>query len=301
MTTTVRGRTGLTANGDGRHLSVCVLASGSRGNATYLSDGRTAILIDAGLSGIEIQRRMAAKGLDPRSLDAILVSHEHADHIQGVGVLSRRFGIEVFISEETRLASVNALGKLPGTLPFTCGDGFSIGSLSVHPFTISHDARDPAGFTIVGNGVKVGVATDLGIVTNVVKTHLEACDILILETNHDARMLIDGPYPWPLKQRIRGRSGHLSNEDAALLLETLQHERLSHVILAHLSEENNTPAIARQTIAAVLSGACTELHVATQTVGSRLISVAAGSTAPPRRSALRVNKSQKTVAEDNYG
>jgi phosphoribosyl 1,2-cyclic phosphodiesterase len=273
MTTAARGLTESPPNADGRRLSVCVLASGSRGNATYLSDGRTAILIDAGLSGVEIQRRMAAKGLDPRDLDAILVSHEHADHIHGVGVLSRRFGLNVFISEETRLASGNALGKLPGICPFTCGDGFSIGSLSVHPFSVSHDAQDPAGFTIVGNGTKVGVATDLGIVTNVVKTHLKACDILILEANHDARMLIDGPYPWPLKQRIRGRSGHLSNDDAASLLETLQHERLAHVILAHLSEENNTPDIAKQTLAAVLNGAGTELHVASQTKGSRLVSV----------------------------
>jgi phosphoribosyl 1,2-cyclic phosphodiesterase len=119
----------------------------------------------------------------------------------------------------------------------------------------------------------VGVATDLGIVTGDVKTHLNACDILILEANHDARMLIDGPYPWPLKQRIRGRSGHLSNEDTALLLDALNHEHLAHVILAHLSEENNTPDKARQAAAAVLNGAGAELHVATQTAGSRLVTV----------------------------
>jgi phosphoribosyl 1,2-cyclic phosphodiesterase len=271
--TTARGLAESTPETDSCRLSVCVLASGSRGNATYLSDGRTAILIDAGLSGVEIQRRMAAKGLDPRKLDAILVSHEHADHIQGVGVLSRRFGLDVFISEETRQASGNALGKLAGVHPFTCGRGFAIGTLSVHPFSVSHDAEDPAGFTIIGNGAKVGMATDLGIVTGVVETHLKDCDILILEANHDARMLIDGPYPWPLKQRIRSRSGHLSNEDTASLLETLQHERLTHVILAHLSEENNTPDIARQTIAAVLNGARAKVHVASQATGSRLVTL----------------------------
>jgi len=258
---------------NGRRLSVSVLASGSRGNATYVSDGSTAILIDAGLSGVEIQRRMASKGMDPSSLDAILVSHEHTDHIQGVGVLSRRFGLTVHISDGTRQASGTALGKLSGVCPFTCGDSFAIGSLAIHPFSISHDAEDPAGFTIGCNGAKVGVATDLGIVTGVVRTHLEACDILILEANHDAQMLIDGPYPWPLKQRIRGRSGHLSNDDTALLLEALQHDRLAHVILAHLSEENNTPDKARQTVKAALNGAGTEIHVASQTAGSRVLTL----------------------------
>lgn len=254
-------------------VSVCVLASGSRGNATYISDGRSAILIDAGLSGVEIQRRMDAKGLDPNSLDAILVSHEHTDHIKGVGVLSRRFGLTVYINDGTRQASGRTLGKLPGVQPFTCGHSFPIGGLTVHPFSISHDAEDPAGFTIACNHTKVGVATDLGIATGVVKTRLKSCDILVLEANHDAQMLIDGPYPWHLKQRIRGRSGHLSNEDAALLLESLQHDRLAHVILAHLSEENNTPQKARYAVKNVLNGARVQLHVASQAAGSRLVTL----------------------------
>ena len=254
-------------------LTICVLASGSRGNATYLSNGHTAILIDAGLSGKELQRRMAAKGLDPASLDAILVSHEHTDHIQGVGVMSRRFGLTVHISDGTWQASHQMLGKLSDVRPFTCGHPFTIGDLAIHPFSISHDAIDPAGFTIGCNGSKVGVATDLGIVTGVVKTHLQACDALILEANHDPQMLIDGPYPWPLKQRIRGRSGHLSNEDAAKLLETLTHNRLAHVILAHLSEENNTPDKAKQAVEAVVNGAHTTLHVASQMDGSCVLTL----------------------------
>jgi phosphoribosyl 1,2-cyclic phosphodiesterase len=250
-----------------------VLASGSRGNATYISNGHTAILIDAGLSGVEIQRRMAAKGLDPKSLNAILVTHEHNDHVKGVGVLSRRFGLPVHMNDKTREASKKNLGKLAEIRPFRCGHGFSIGDLVVHPFSISHDAVDPAGFTICCNGSKVGVATDLGIVTRVVKTHLQACDILVLEANHDERMLIDGPYPWHLKQRIQGRGGHLSNEDTARLLEELRHEGLVHVILAHLSEENNTPAIARKDIETVLQGASTKLHVACQATGCQLLSL----------------------------
>lgn len=256
-----------------RQLSLCVLASGSRGNATYISDGRTAILVDAGLSGKEIQRRMAARGLDPQALDAIVVSHEHADHIQGVGVLSRRFGLTVHINERTHQASRNGLGRLTAVSPFVCGEGFAIGTLAVHPFSISHDAEDPAGFTISSNGIKVGLATDLGVVTSVVRTHLAACDILVLEANHDDRMLIDGPYPWPLKQRIRSRSGHLSNDDAALLLQDLRHDELSHVILAHLSEENNTAQRARETVAGVLNGAATQLHVASQADGCHLLTI----------------------------
>lgn len=252
---------------NGNRPAVCVLASGSRGNATYISDGHTAILVDAGLSGVQIQQRMAAKGLDPSCLDAILVSHEHADHIQGVGVLSRRLGLQVYISDGTWQASQTHLGRLFEVCPFTCGNAFTIGTLAVHPFSLSHDAQDPAGFTIASNGSKVGVATDLGIVTNVVKTHLKACDILILEANHDTRMLLDGPYPWPLKQRIRSRSGHLSNDDTALLLESLRHDRLTHVILAHLSEENNTPQKAKQAMQNALDGGSVELHVASQTTG----------------------------------
>ncbi len=258
---------------DKPRISVAVLASGSRGNATYVSDGSTAILIDAGLSGIQIQHRMAEKGLDPKDLDAIVVSHEHTDHIQGVGVLARRFNLSVHVNDPTWKASAKSLGKLPRVCPFSCGQAFSIGGLSIHPFSVSHDATDPAGFAIGANGTKLGVATDLGIVTGVVRTHLEETDILILEANHDPQMLVDGPYPWPLKQRIRGRSGHLSNEDAALLLETLRHDRLAHVILAHLSEENNTPDIARKTVETVLTGTQTTLHVADQRSGSRVISL----------------------------
>lgn len=248
-------------------LSVSVLCSGSRGNATYVSDGRTAILVDAGLSGVQIQKKMADKGLDPNDLDGIVVSHEHRDHIQGVGVLSRRFGIPVYINDGTMQATGTTLGKLSEVVPFFCGRLFSIGTLSIHPFSISHDAGDPAGFTIGSNGVKIGMVTDLGIVTNVVKSHLTGCEILILEANHDPQMLIEGPYPWPLKQRIQGRSGHLSNAEAAILLKELWHDNLSHVILAHLSEENNTPEKAIQSIERVSKGSHVKIHIASQASG----------------------------------
>lgn len=256
----------------GGGLSVCVLASGSRGNAIYIGDGETAVLIDAGLSGVEIQRRMDRKGLDPNHLDAILVSHEHSDHIQGVGVLSRRFNLPVYISEGTRLATGSALGKLKEVVPFTCGRSFAVKSLSVHPFSIAHDAEDPAGFTIGSNGSKIGIATDLGIATGVVTTHLADCNILVIEANHDPEMLVEGPYPWPLKQRIQGRNGHLSNTDTAALLRQILHSELSHVILAHLSEENNTPEKALETVKEALNGSRVEIHVASQSSGSCVLS-----------------------------
>jgi phosphoribosyl 1,2-cyclic phosphodiesterase len=170
------------------------------------------------------------------------------------------------------MATGTSLGKLKDVVHFACGKAFSVASLTIHPFSISHDAEDPAGFTICSDGHKVGVATDLGITTGVVKTHLRDCNILILEANHDPKMLVDGPYPWPLKQRIQGRSGHLSNEDTAGLLQEVLHDKLSHVILAHLSEENNTPEKALQTVESVLKQSRVNIHVASQSSGSCVVS-----------------------------
>ncbi|MGD9246556.1 MAG: MBL fold metallo-hydrolase [Desulfobacteraceae bacterium] len=222
-------------------LSVCVLASGSKGNAIYVSDGQTAVLIDAGLSGIEIQRRMEAARLDIQELEAIVVSHEHSDHVRGVGVLARRFNLPVYMTRGTAAAAAGQLGRIDDLYHFDIGTTFAINDLAIHPFAISHDASDPAGFTVARNGRKIGIATDLGIATGMVKQHLKACSLLVLEANHDPVMLTEGPYPWPLKQRIKSRSGHLSNQDSRDLLNEIKHKGLCHVILAHLSETNNTP------------------------------------------------------------
>ncbi len=224
-----------------KRLRVCVLASGSKGNAIYVSDGTASILIDAGLSGIEIERRMGAHHLCPESLTAILVSHEHADHVRGVGVLSRRYGLPVYMTKRTLAAAEPQVRKLHMACSMECGAPFKVGALTIHPFSTSHDADDPAGFTVGLNGTKIGIATDLGIATAMVKTHLSGCSLLVLESNHDPEMLMNGPYPWHLKQRIKGRKGHLSNFDTRDLLGSLLHDGLSHVVLAHLSEENNTP------------------------------------------------------------
>jgi phosphoribosyl 1,2-cyclic phosphodiesterase len=244
-------------------LAVCTLASGSKGNSTYVSDGATSILIDAGLSGTEIQRRLNSRNLSAEHLDAIVVSHEHSDHIQAVGVLSRRYKLPVYINQNARNALVQ-LGKIKQLRMFECGTTFPINNLIIHPFSISHDATDPVGFTVGQNGTKIGIATDLGMATSMVKEHLKSCSLLILESNHDPDMLANGPYPWPLKQRIKSRTGHLSNVDSKNLLQELQHDKLEHVILAHLSETNNTPQKAYDEAAKVLVHSKTRLRVAEQ-------------------------------------
>ncbi|MBW2336699.1 MAG: MBL fold metallo-hydrolase [Deltaproteobacteria bacterium] len=244
-------------------LAVCTLASGSKGNATYVSDGQTSILIDAGLSGIELQRRLASRDLCPENLNAIIVTHEHSDHVRGVGILSRRYKLPVYINPKTHQASPR-IGKLHETRPFECGTTFHVNKMAIHPFAISHDAENPAGFTIGQNGTTIGIATDLGIATAMVRQHLKRCALLIIEANHDPTMLETGPYPWPLKQRIRGRTGHLSNPDSKKLLKKLQHGGLRHVILGHLSEINNTPQKAFDEVSRAITGCNAELTVADQ-------------------------------------
>jgi phosphoribosyl 1,2-cyclic phosphodiesterase len=253
-------------------LSVCVLASGSKGNAIYVSDGDTAILVDAGLSGIEIARRMHAAGLEMESLKAILVSHEHSDHVRGVGVLARRHRLPVYITRDTAAAAASQLGSIEDLKHFETGRHFCIDGLAIHPFSISHDAHDPSGFTIEQNGHKIGIATDMGIATGMVKEHLKSCSLLVLEANHDPTMLIEGPYPWPLKQRIKSRDGHLSNQDSRDLLAEIKHDGLCHVILAHLSETNNTPEKALHAALQALDDRDRfQLHVACQDCCSDLL------------------------------
>ncbi|MFO7912801.1 MAG: MBL fold metallo-hydrolase [Desulfotignum sp.] len=255
---------------------ICPLASGSRGNAVLVSTPETAILVDAGLSGVEIQRRMAAVGETPERLSAIVITHEHRDHIQGAGVLSRRFNIPVYMTKATYQACAGVVGRISDVQYFGCGQSFSIknnnsaiddkvpdpSALMVHPFSTSHDASDPAGLTLIWQGCKIGITTDLGIATNLVKDHLRDCSVLYLESNHDPDMLINGSYPWHLKQRIKSRTGHLSNAEAGMLLSQLAHQNLKHVILAHLSEENNRPEHALAEAGRCLNGSSAVLSVA---------------------------------------
>jgi len=222
-------------------MKFSILSSGSRGNSCYLETGNARILVDAGLSGIEIERRLGAVGVLPQSLDAIVVTHEHTDHIKGVGVLARRYKLPVYANPQTLLSAEKALGKLPAVIAVETGETLNIKTLSVETFTKCHDAADPMGLVLSSNGVKIGLVTDMGRSTRLAEDRLRACTALILEFNYDPTMLSEGPYPLDLKRRIHGSEGHLSNQQACELLEAVSHENLKWVVLAHLSETNNDP------------------------------------------------------------
>ena len=267
-------------------VKMTVLASGSKGNCTVLSSSRTRILVDAGLSCREIFKRMAAAGEDPHTLDAILITHEHQDHVQGLAVTARKLGIPVYFTEPTHRAWVRWMTpqkrmtyadwlaarkagedsgqenrvqtpvvsdqkpeKDPCALPaieyFCSGTAFCVGDIAVTPFTIPHDAADPVAFVFEADGLRIAIATDLGYMPENAKRHLKKCDVLMLESNHDLDMLRDGPYPWSVKQRVMSRVGHLSNLAAAEFLESEYDGGAAYIVLAHLSESNNLPELAR--------------------------------------------------------
>jgi len=241
------------------NLYFSVLASGSSGNSVFIKNEETKILIDSGLSGIEIEKRLALIGEDAKNLKAIIISHEHTDHIKGAGILSRRYKIPVYGNKKTMEASESCIKKTFETCFFESGLPFFIDKMRINPFSISHDAADPCGFTIKAGISKLGIATDLGFGTALVKTRLKNCTGLVLEANHDPFLLATGPYPWSLKQRIKGRSGHLSNEDARDLLGEIADSELKNIILGHLSKENNCPDKAIFTVSQALKNLKSQL------------------------------------------
>ena len=219
-----------------------MLSSGSGGNSTYLSSGKSSLLIDSGVSCRELSRRLARIGATPDSIDTIALTHEHIDHIAGVTAFSSRYGIPVRASAGTVRESPLS-SHLDRFSSLTTGVPFAAGCLRVAPFPVPHDAAEPVGFTVADGAVKVGIATDLGSLTPEVMAGLSDCDVVILESNHDSDMLVDGPYPWYVKERIASPLGHLSNADAADLIRAIRHEGLRHLVLVHLSETNNDPAM----------------------------------------------------------
>jgi phosphoribosyl 1,2-cyclic phosphodiesterase len=288
-------------------MRMTVLASGSKGNSTVIASARTRVLVDAGLSCRELLKRMAQADEDPAALDAILITHEHQDHVAGLATLARRLRIPVFLTEPTHRAWVRMVtprttmtyaqwldhvqkeklaraeaaagveevarvpqepsvlttvcaeateeddiaptpkadpAYLPAVEYFRSGTNFSIGDISITPFTIPHDAADPCGFVFESEGIRMALATDLGYMPPNVKSALKRVDVLLLESNHDLEMLKDGPYPWAVKQRVLSRVGHLSNDATAEFLARDYDGGAAYIVLGHLSEANNAPELA---------------------------------------------------------
>ena len=223
------------------------LGSGSRGNGTLIEAESTLVLLDCGFPTIHVEARMARFGKHPSDLAAIVVTHEHGDHINGVGPLARRYNIPVWMTPGT--ARHSRLGELPLQRLFNSHAVFAIDALELTPYPVPHDAREPVQF-VFGDGVhRLGVLTDVGCWTPHIENQLSGCDALLLECNHDSEMLAQGSYPPSLKQRVGGRHGHLSNAQAAELLSRLDRSKLQHLVAAHLSEENNLPPLAQQALA----------------------------------------------------
>lgn len=218
---------------------ICVLASSSAGNSTFIHAGRTRLLVDAGLNRKETFARLSAIGEDPGALDAILITHEHSDHVGGLPVINRKLRLPVYLSRLTA-PQIEWNGEPPPLHTFQAGASFEIGDVAVQSFTLPHDAADPVGFTFRAGLLKISIATDLGYLPESVKYHLRGSHFLLLESNHCPEMLKMGPYPWALKQRILSRKGHLSNEAAGDYIASELPEETQLLVLGHLSEQNNS-------------------------------------------------------------
>ena len=222
------------------------LGSGSRGNGTLVEWDGGLVLVDCGFSIKETVHRMARLGKSPEELSAVLVTHEHSDHLKGVAPLARKFGLDVYMTPGT--FNSRDIGKLPKLNLIEGHQAFAIAGLDVQPVAVPHDAREPAQFVFADRHYSLGILTDLGSITPHVESSYQACDAMVLEANHDPTMLACGPYPASLKQRVGGQWGHLSNQQAAGLLQRLDVARLQHLVVAHISEKNNSLSIAREAL-----------------------------------------------------
>ena len=233
-------------------MRFCSIASGSSGNCIYVGSENTHVLVDTGISGKKMEAGLNSLDLTGRDLDGILITHEQSDHIKGLGVISRKYGIPIYTTGGTvdAMARTNALGKIPDEIfhEIKEDESFEIGDLTVKPFSIPHDAAQPVGYRLECEGRSVGIATDLGKYNDYIIENLQNLDALLLEANHDIRMLQVGRYPYYLKQRILGERGHLSNENAGRLLCRLLHDNMKSIFLGHLSRENNYEELAYETV-----------------------------------------------------
>ncbi|HJV45397.1 MAG TPA: MBL fold metallo-hydrolase [Bacillota bacterium] len=235
-------------------MKFSVLASGSTGNSIYVETKQTRVLIDAGLSGKQIESKLQEVGVDPKSLDAILVTHEHTDHIKGVGVLARRYQLPVYTHEKTWRELDTLIGEVPEEQRclFEDGEVKHFGDLAIESFAISHDAAFPMGFCFYEGEKKLTLATDLGYVSQRIKDTVSGADAYIFESNHDVEMLRMGHYPWNIKRRILSDVGHLSNEDSASALSDMISGKGERIYLSHLSKDNNMTELARLTVKNIL-------------------------------------------------
>ncbi|MFQ5912640.1 MAG: MBL fold metallo-hydrolase [Nitrospinota bacterium] len=246
-------------------IRIAVLASGSRGNAIYAETGGEAVLVDAGISRRQIERRLSSVGLSMGNVRTLLVSHEHDDHVKGLPGLMGRYPVSAFMSKGTLRALSGRLAELKGgsrVETFRANGSFQAGPWTVQAFPTPHDAEEPVGFILEAEGVRIGIATDMGAATPEVVSALRGLHALVLEFNHDAEMLASGPYPAYVKARIASPIGHLANEEAGTLLRRVVHKGLRAVILAHLSEVNNKPELARRAADESLGGHSTKFEVA---------------------------------------
>ncbi len=234
-------------------VRLCVLGSGSSGNATLVATAGTRLLVDAGFGYREIQKRLKKIGEDIARLDAILITHEHTDHVAGLPVLARKLKKPVFLTPRTE-SRLDWGETEPIVEKFQAGQRFVVGDIEVDSFTVPHDAVDPVAFCFHAQGLKLGVVTDLGYMPDSVKQHIRGCHVLVLESNHDLDMLKVGPYPWFVKQRVMSRVGHLSNNAVGEFLAADYDRRSEILVLAHLSEHNNHPELARLTALEALRG-----------------------------------------------
>jgi phosphoribosyl 1,2-cyclic phosphodiesterase len=243
------------------------LGSGSEGNGLLVAAGETRVLIDCGFAVSETCMRLGRLGVAPEMLSAIVVTHEHGDHVSGVARLAAKFGIPVWLTFGTLAVLGDAYAVLPQVQAINGGERFEIGALCFESVPVPHDAREPVQFVCGDGQYRLGVLTDIGRITAQVEQSLSGCDALFLECNHDAQMLAQGPYSWSLKRRIAGGYGHLDNEAAAMLLTRIDCSRLQHVVAAHLSQQNNLPELARGALARALGCASEWIAVADQTEG----------------------------------
>ncbi len=226
-------------------MKLCVLGSGSKGNATLIHSDSSAVLVDAGFSCREIESRLKSISFDPQKINAILITHEHTDHLKGAPLFSRRYGIPIYLTEGTRLNANGELGTTGQLETVSTERDFAVGDLEVHPFSIPHDAAEPVAYMVSNKGRRALVMTDLGHATVRVVEKTRMANLAMVESNHDPELLKIGPYPWFLKERVGGRMGHLSNDDCMELLANAGGDALSTVIFAHLSQQNNNPHLVR--------------------------------------------------------